>query len=56
MFYKIINICEDKSKTIDNRSLAFKIEELKVEDTDILTFDLESIILGYLKEIVIYIK
>ena len=56
MFYKIINICKNKSGTVDNYSLVFEIEELKVENTDILTFDFKSIVFGCLKEIVVYIK
>jgi len=56
MFYKIINICKDKSRTVGDYSLAFGIRELKVEDIDILAFDLESIVFGCLKEIVVYIK
>ena len=56
IFYKIINIRENKSRTIGNRSLAFEIGELRVENTDILTFDLESIVFGYLKEVIVYIK
>ncbi len=56
MFYEIINICKDKSGTVGDRSLAFRIGELKVEDIDILTFNLESVVFGCLKEIVIYIK
>ncbi len=51
-----MNICKNKSKTVGNCSLTFKIEELKVEDINILTFDFESIIFGYLKEVVVYIK
>ncbi len=51
-----MNICENKSRTIDDCSLAFGIEELKIENTDILTFDFESIVFGCLKEIIIYIK
>ncbi len=56
MFYKIINICENKSGTVDNYSLTFEIRELKVENIDILTFNLESIVFGYLKKVVVYIK
>ncbi len=51
-----MNIYKDKSETVGNRSLTFKIKELKVEDIDILAFDLESVIFGCLKEIVVYIK
>jgi len=51
-----MNIREDKSRTVGDRSLAFRIEELKVEDTDILTFDFESVVFGYLKEVVVHIK
>jgi len=54
--YKIINICKDKSRTVNDHSLTFKIGKLKVENTDILTFDLESIVLGYLKKIIVHIK
>ena len=56
IFYKIINIRKDKFRTVDNRSLVFEIGELKVEDTDILTFNFESIIFNCLKEVVVYIK
>ncbi len=55
-FYKIMNICEDKSGIVDDCSLVFGIEELKVEDTDILTFDFESVVFNCLKEVVVYIK
>jgi len=55
-FYEIINICEDKSGTIGDHFLAFGIGELRVEDIDILTFDLKSIVFNYIREIVIYIK
>ncbi len=55
-FYKIINICKDKSRTVDNRSLTFGIGELKVEDTDILAFDFESIVFNCLREVVVYVK
>ncbi len=55
-FYKIINICKDKSETVGDCSLALGIEELKVEDIDILTLNLKSIVLGCLKEIIVYIK
>ena len=56
IFYKIINIYKDKSRTVSDCSLALGIEELKVEDTDILAFNFKSIVLGYLKEIVVHIK
>ncbi len=56
MFYEIINIYKDKSGTVNDRSLAFGIGELKVEDTDILAFDFESIVFGYLREVVVYVK
>ncbi len=56
IFYKIINIYKDKFKTVGNCSLAFKIEELKVEDTDILAFDFESVVFGCLKKVIVYIK
>ena len=55
-FYKIMNIYEDKSKTVGDCSLAFEIEKLRVEDTDILTFDFESIVFDCLKEVVVYVK
>ncbi len=51
-----MNICEDKSGTVGDRFLTFKIRELRVEDIDILTFDFESIVLGCLKEVVVHIK
>jgi len=51
-----MNIHKDKSRTVGNRSLAFRIEELRVKDTDILIFDFESIVFGYLKKVVVYIK
>ncbi len=51
-----MNIRKNKFKTVGNHSLVFGIGELKVEDTDILTLDFESVIFGCLKEIVIYIK
>ncbi len=56
MFYEIMNIREDKSGTVGDRSLAFGIKELRVEDTDILVFDLESVVFGCLREVVVYIK
>jgi len=56
MFYEIINIRENKSRIIGDCSLTFGIGKLKIEDTDILTFNFESIVLGYLKEIVVHIK
>ncbi len=56
MFYKIINIRKDKFKTVDNRFLTFRIGELKIEDTDILTFNLESIVFNCLKEVIVYVK
>ncbi len=56
MFYKIINIYKDKSRTVSDCSLALGIEELKVEDTDILAFNFKSIVFGCLKEVVVYIK
>ncbi len=55
MFYEIMNICKDKFRTVGDCFLAFGIGELKVEDIDILVFDLESIVFG-LKEVVVYIK
>ncbi len=51
-----MNIYEDKSKTVGDCSLAFEIEKLRVEDTDILTFDFESIVFDCLKEVVVYVK
>ncbi len=51
-----MNIYKDKSGTVGNCSLILRIEELKVEDIDILAFDLESIVFGCLKEVVVYIK
>ncbi len=51
-----MNICEDKSGTVGDRSLAFKIGELRVENTDILTFDFESVVFGCLRKVVVYIK
>ena len=51
-----MNIREDKFRTVGNRSLAFKIKKLKVEDIDILTFDFEFVVFGCLKKVVIYIK
>jgi len=55
-FYEIMNIRKDKSRTIGDCSLIFKIGELKVEDIDILAFDFESIVFGCLKKVVVYIK
>ena len=55
-FYEVINISEDKSKTVGNCSLTFKIRKLKVEDTDILAFDLEFIVYGNLNKIIVYIR
>ncbi len=56
MFYEIINIRENKSGIVDDYSLVFRIGELKIEDTDILAFDLESVVLDCLKEVIVYIK
>ncbi len=56
MFYKIVDIYKDKSKTVDNYFLVFKIRKLKVENTDILSFDLEPIIFNCLKKVIVYIK
>ncbi len=51
-----MNIRKDKSKTVNNRSLVFGIKELKIEDIDILVFNLEFIVFGCLKEVVVHIK
>ncbi len=51
-----MDICEDKSKTVGDCSLAFKIGELKIEDIDILSFDFEPIVFNCLREVVVYIK
>ncbi len=51
-----MNICKNKSKTVGDRSLVFKIGKLRVEDTDILALDLESVVFGCLKEVVVHIK
>ena len=56
MFHEIMNIRKDKSGTVGDRSLALGIGELRVEDTDILAFDLESVVFGYLREIVVHVK
>jgi len=55
-FYKIINICKDKFGIVGDRSLVFGIGELRVENTDILVFDFESVVFGCLREVVVYIK
>jgi len=51
-----MNIYKNKSETVSNHFLAFEIGELRVENTDILALDLKSVVFGYLKEIVVYIK
>jgi len=56
MFHEIMNIRKDKSETVGDRSLAFRIGELRIEDIDILAFDLESIVFDCLKEVVVHIK